>query len=41
MGDRWFDLGNFAANAELDDEDEARLSRPTSASHPTSARLPG
>ena len=25
MGDRWFDLGNFAANAELDDEDEARL----------------
>ena len=25
MGDRWFDLGNFAANNELGDEDEARL----------------
>jgi thiamine kinase-like enzyme len=25
MGDRWFDLGNFAVNNELDDEDEARL----------------
>jgi thiamine kinase-like enzyme len=25
MGDRWFDLGNFAANNELDDEGEARL----------------
>jgi len=25
MGDRWFDLGNFAANNELDDEQEARL----------------
>jgi thiamine kinase-like enzyme len=25
MGDRWFDLGNFAANNELDDEDEVRL----------------
>ena len=25
MGDRWFDLGNFAANNELDDDEEARL----------------
>jgi len=25
MGDRWFDLGNFAVNNELDDDDEARL----------------
>ncbi len=25
MGDRWFDLGNFAANNELDDADEARF----------------
>src|SRR3954447_1018215 len=25
MGDRWFDLGNLAANNELDDEQEARL----------------
>jgi thiamine kinase-like enzyme len=25
MGDRWFDLGNFAANNELDDDQEARL----------------
>ena len=26
MGDRWFDLGNFAANNEFDDdEDEQRL----------------
>jgi thiamine kinase-like enzyme len=25
MGDRWFDLGNFAANNELDDQEEARL----------------
>jgi thiamine kinase-like enzyme len=25
MGDRWFDLGNFAANNELDDDDEAQL----------------
>jgi thiamine kinase-like enzyme len=25
MGDRWFDLGNFAANNELDDEQEERL----------------
>jgi thiamine kinase-like enzyme len=25
MGDRWFDLGNFAANNELDDDGEARL----------------
>jgi thiamine kinase-like enzyme len=25
MGDRWFDLGNFAANNELDDAGEARL----------------
>jgi thiamine kinase-like enzyme len=25
MGDRWFDLGNFAANNELSDEQEAKL----------------
>src|SRR4051794_18947711 len=25
MGDRWFDLGNFAVNNELDDDQEARL----------------
>ena len=25
MGDRWFDLGNFAVNNELGDEDEERL----------------
>jgi thiamine kinase-like enzyme len=25
MGDRWFDLGNFAANNELDEEQEAQL----------------
>ncbi|HET8821111.1 MAG TPA: choline/ethanolamine kinase family protein [Thermoleophilaceae bacterium] len=25
MGDRWFDLGNFAANNELGDDDEAKL----------------
>jgi thiamine kinase-like enzyme len=25
MGDRWFDLGNFAANAELSDDQEAEL----------------
>jgi thiamine kinase-like enzyme len=25
MGDRWFDLGNFAVNNELDDDEEARL----------------
>ena len=25
MGDRWFDLGNFAANSELSDEQEAEL----------------
>ena len=25
MGDRWFDLGNFAVNNELDDEQEAQL----------------
>jgi thiamine kinase-like enzyme len=25
MGDRWFDLGNFAANNELDDTEEAQL----------------
>jgi thiamine kinase-like enzyme len=25
MGDRWFDLGNFAVNNELDDEQEAEL----------------
>ena len=25
MGDRWFDLGNFAANNELDEEGETRL----------------
>ena len=25
MGDRWFDLGNFAANNELDDDQEAQL----------------
>jgi thiamine kinase-like enzyme len=25
MGDRWFDLGNFAANNELNDEQEAQL----------------
>jgi thiamine kinase-like enzyme len=25
MGDRWFDLGNFAANNELDDRQEERL----------------
>jgi thiamine kinase-like enzyme len=25
MGDRWFDLGNFAVNNELDDEREAQL----------------
>ena len=25
MGDRYFDLGNFAVNNELDDEDEERL----------------
>jgi thiamine kinase-like enzyme len=25
MGDRWFDLGNFAVNNELDDEQEDRL----------------
>jgi thiamine kinase-like enzyme len=25
MGDRWFDLGNFAANNELDDDQEALL----------------
>jgi thiamine kinase-like enzyme len=25
MGDRWFDLGNFAANNELDDEQEEQL----------------
>ena len=24
MGDRWFDLGNFAVNNELGDEDEER-----------------
>lgn len=27
MGDRWFDLGNFAANNELSEEDEADLLR--------------
>jgi thiamine kinase-like enzyme len=25
MGDRWFDLGNFAVNNELDDDEEAQL----------------
>lgn len=25
MGDRWFDLGNFAANNELDEDEEAQL----------------
>ena len=25
MGDRWFDLGNFAVNNELDDDQEALL----------------
>ena len=25
MGDRWFDLGNFAVNNELDDDQEAPL----------------
>jgi thiamine kinase-like enzyme len=25
MGDRWFDLGNFAVNNELDDDQEAKL----------------
>jgi thiamine kinase-like enzyme len=25
MGDRWFDLGNFAANSQLDDEQESQL----------------
>jgi thiamine kinase-like enzyme len=25
MGDRWFDLGNFAANSELNDDQEAEL----------------
>ena len=25
MGDRWFDLGNFAVNNELDDDQEAQL----------------
>ncbi len=25
MGDRWFDLGNFAANNELDDDQEGQL----------------
>ena len=25
MGDRWFDLGNFAVNNELDDEQEVQL----------------
>ena len=40
MGDRWFDLGNFAVNNELDDEQEERCSRPTSASRRTSAAAP-
>ena len=36
MGDRWFDLGNFAVNNELDDDRRgARCSRPTSASRRT------
>ena len=25
MGDRWFDLGNFAVNNELEDDQEAQL----------------
>ena len=25
MGDRWFDLGNFAVNNELDDDQEEQL----------------
>ena len=28
MGDRYFDLGNFAVNNELDDDEEARAARP-------------
>ena len=40
MGDRYFDLGNFAVNNELDDEARRRpCSTPTSARPPTPARL--
>ena len=36
MGDRYFDLGNFAVNNELgDDEEERAARRPTSASRRT------
>ena len=39
MGDRYFDLGNFAVNNELDDDaDRRRCSRPTSGSRRTRRR---
>ena len=38
MGDRYFDLGNFSVNNELDDAgEESRCCRPTSASSPARA----
>ena len=40
MGDRYFDLGNFAVNNELDEEPRRRAARaPTSASPPGAGRL--
>ena len=40
MGDRYFDLGNFAVNNELDEGAGGLSSRPTSASRPTRAATP-
>ena len=40
MGDRYFDLGNYAVNNELDEEPSGLSSRPTSASRPTRAATP-
>lgn len=39
MGDRYFDLGNFAVNNELDDDDETALLTAYFGEEPTAARL--
>ena len=39
MGDRYFDLGNFAVNNELDGDREVELLTPTSASPAGAGRL--
>jgi len=39
MGDRWFDLGNFAVNNELDDDQEAQLLKAYFGEPPDERRL--